>query len=102
MTPKQAKIVQAIRDLTVNGVGPSYEEIAVKVGVVSRGHVYDSVTLLCEQGVLIRGKGPRSIQIVEAPSRAMIAGLSDAALLSVRAACAAELASRAPGRRASA
>lgn len=50
MTPLGAAVLQAIRDLTVDGVPPSFDEIRTQTGLASKGQVHRLVRRLCDEG----------------------------------------------------
>lgn len=52
MTPRQAEALCAIRDLTVDGVAPSYAEIGAQLGGISRANVHALVSQLKKRGVV--------------------------------------------------
>ena len=54
MTPRQHSVMQAIRELTVDGVCPSMEQIADRVGLVSKGNVHKIIQDLIALGHLKR------------------------------------------------
>ena len=52
MTPRQRQCLEAIRDLTVDGVSPTFEAIRERMGLASKSGVHRYVTSLRERGVL--------------------------------------------------
>jgi len=84
LTPRMAQCLQAIRDLTKDGVSPTVREIMEHTGVASPRNVHDTLVLLKERGVIdwMRRRS-RSIRIVERPSRAELARLSSEDLRAV-------------------
>lgn len=100
MTPQQNACLIAIRELTVDGVSPSLEEIQLHMGLSSKSRVHRLITGLTEEGVVRRTPGRvRNIEIVErfgaAISDARIASMSVEALESAAARIDAALAHRA-------
>lgn len=65
LTPPQADALNAIRKLSRGGVGPSFEEMKVELGVASRSYAFRLVHALKERGMVtfIPNKS-RSIRIV--------------------------------------
>lgn len=58
LTVRQAEVVAFVQDrIGRNGIAPSYEEIAAKLGVRSRGNVNRLVNELVERGALVRLPG---------------------------------------------
>lgn len=85
MTPQQNACLIAIRDLTVDGVSPSLEEIQLHMGLSSKSRVHRLITGLVEEGMVRRTPGRvRNIEVVErfgaAISDARIASMSFEAL----------------------
>lgn len=65
MTPRQKDMLDAIRDLTVDGVSPTYEQLRVHLGIASKSGVNRMIVGLEAQGYLRRLKGcRRTVQIV--------------------------------------
>lgn len=81
MTPREGDVLQAIRDLTVNGVAPTLEEIGYQINAHKSG-VYRFLVSLRRQGnVAWEPRRRRSLVIVEDQvSPASLASLSDEAL----------------------
>lgn len=78
MTPKQAAVVAAIRELTVDGVAPTYKQILQHTGIKSGGSLCATIDRLVRQGVLVReAYRSRSLRIVEGPSREEMERWSD-------------------------
>ena len=68
MTPTQAKVLGAIRELTAkgDGVGPSFREIQKATGIKSLGNLHYVVRCLKERGhINFVAKGKRSISLVQ-------------------------------------
>lgn len=65
MTPQQKRLLDAIEELTVEGVSPSYEQLMERLGLASKSGVHRLVQALKERGVLsdIPGRA-RSLSIV--------------------------------------
>lgn len=81
MTPKQAEMLDAIRDLTRNGVAPSYRELATHLGMKSISHVYDRLRLLKREGLVHFTPQRRSLIILgDVVSPAALNALDDSAL----------------------
>lgn len=85
MTPKENATLIAIRDMTVDGVAPSYEELMVRLEVASKSRVHTLVSSLEEQGYLFRTPARhRNIVLIErgggSVSDQRIAAMSDEAL----------------------
>lgn len=85
MTPGQNACLQAIRELTVDGVSPTYSQICERLGLASKSGVLRMVDALERQGFVRRDPHRhRSLAIVErrgaAISDARIAAMSDEAL----------------------
>lgn len=66
MTPRQRKVLDAIKDLTVNGVCPSYEAIKVQCGVSSKAHVHAAIVALERQGYLSCPSSPTGRRLARA------------------------------------
>lgn len=65
LTQRQRQCIQAIRDLTIDGVGPSHEELRVRVGLMSKANIHRLVWALKARGHVEIGTGSRSIRLVE-------------------------------------
>lgn len=79
LTPRMAECLQAIRDLTKDGVSPTISELQVKLHEPNRSSLHRVLCQLQERGFIdwIRRKS-RSIRIINArPSRADLTRLSD-------------------------
>lgn len=50
LTPKQAELLEFIEDCTENGCAPSYDEMALAMGVSSRSRIHWLVSQLEERG----------------------------------------------------
>lgn len=88
MTPLQNACLIAIRDLTVDGVAPSYSELQRRLGLSSRSAVFSLVEALERQGYIRRDrKRHRGLTIIEreggAVSEDRLALMSDDALQSL-------------------
>lgn len=76
MTPRQRECLDAIKRLTVRGVGPTYEQLRVELGVSSKSNVHRLVSALVASGRLARtAHRDRSLRVLEP------AGTPDAAEL---------------------
>lgn len=81
MTPKQAEMLAAIRDLTRSGVAPSYRELAAHLGMKSISHVYDRLRLLREAGLVHFTAKRRSLIVLgDLVSPAALNALDDSTL----------------------
>ncbi len=86
MTPQQNACLIAIRDLTVDGISPTFEEVQFHLGLSSKSAVHRLVHRLISQGHLkMNPRQYRSLEIVERGggagiSEARIAVMSDDAL----------------------
>lgn len=68
MTPRQRDLLQAISDLTVDGVSPTYEQLRIRLGIASKSGVSRMVTGLERQGYVRRNAGCRqTLQVVALP-----------------------------------
>lgn len=65
LTKRQKEVLDAIRALTVEGVAPTYDEIAERVGMRSRGHVSAQLVILRNKGRIAFEHKARSIRIIE-------------------------------------
>ena len=66
-TRKQRKLEHVIERLTVDGVPPSYVELAAEMGV-THGSIRALVVGLCERGRVRRVPGkPRTLELVRPP-----------------------------------
>lgn len=54
MTPRQREVLDAIKELTVDGVFPSYEQIKQRCGLSSKGQVKERLDALEAQGYIRR------------------------------------------------
>lgn len=79
MTPTQAKMLAAIRDHTVDGVPPNYDQLASAMGWVSRGNVVRILALMRADGLVDWERGrTRSLRILtDGPSRSAMERWSD-------------------------
>lgn len=85
MTPQQNACLIAIRDLTVDGICPSLEQLRLRLGLASKSGVHRMVLSLEEQGFIRRDEfRQKRIEIIErhggAISDARIASMSNDAL----------------------
>jgi DNA-binding MarR family transcriptional regulator len=98
MTPAQARVLQSIRDLTIDEVSPTITDIAADTGM-ARSNVHGCICALTEQGRIIRQPlRSRSIVVVEDQvSPAVLERLSDEALRRTIAVASGLLAQRASG-----
>lgn len=86
MTPQQNACLVAIRDLTVDGISPTFEEIGRRIGLASKSGVSRLIDALQEQGYVRRSAYTtnRCVEVIErhggAISDARIASMSNEAL----------------------
>lgn len=67
MTKRQADCLRAIEDLTVGGMSPSYDEIAARLGITSKGEVCRLVGALEQRGRIRRHrKRSRALEVMSA------------------------------------
>lgn len=52
MTPRERECLQAIKDLTVDGMTPNYDALAAHLGIASKGGVSRMIESLVAQGYL--------------------------------------------------
>lgn len=65
MTSTQALVLKAIRDLTRDGVPPSYDEIAKEVGLASKSGVARAIYRLRSQGLIAQTmSGRRNVLLI--------------------------------------
>lgn len=65
MTPRMRECLDAIRRLTVDGVPPSYEELAAELGIASKSNVTRLIHQLRRDGfVTFNAHRARSVEIV--------------------------------------
>lgn len=65
LTPRQARILQFIRDHTVTvGYPPTVREIGVHAGLASTASVHRHLRVLADKGFLRRGEAGRSRAVV--------------------------------------
>lgn len=85
LTAAQARCLEAIRRLTVNGVPPSLEELRLDLGLATVSGVHRFLRLLRERGVVDWSPmRARTLHIVaDAVSEAALDRLSDAELKNV-------------------
>lgn len=93
MKPRQKQILDAIRDLSAEGVSPSLQDIADRVGLSSRSNVHNRVEELIAMGRVTRGGRyeSRTLRVVGEFSPQAIANMSHADMLALRAAIDARL-----------
>ena len=68
MTPKQRAMLQAIRDLTRQGVPPTYEELRERLGLASKSGVHRLIVQLVAKGLVTTpgGRGShRTVRVIE-------------------------------------
>jgi SOS-response transcriptional repressor LexA len=65
LTKSQKAMLDAIRYLTVDGVAPTYDELAQHLGMKSRGHVSAQLVSLRDKGRITFARKARSIRIIE-------------------------------------
>lgn len=84
LTPRMAQCLAVIRDLTVDGVPPSYTQIQIALGLASKSGVHSLLSQLRERGKLDWDHArPRSIRLVE-DDWARLDRLSDTDLRTLR------------------
>lgn len=79
LTHVERRTVDAIRTMTTeaNGVPPTYQELANRMGMGSKSTAFRHVQTLVDKGyVVVAEHGSRSIRIAEPPQR-MVAALAD-------------------------
>lgn len=83
MTPSDAKMLAAIRRLSVGGVSPTYEDLRKACGLASRSSVHATIHRLAREGLLTLSPGrARTVEVVEgAVSVAVLCAMSDDALI---------------------
>lgn len=65
LTQRQSACLQAIEDLTVNGVSPTFDMIGERMGVTSKSVVHRLISALEERGHIRRRRGrPRALELV--------------------------------------
>lgn len=96
MTPVEARCYRAIRDLTIDGVPPSFTELRDNLGLKSTGHTHGLVMSLARQGKVTYDQGrARSLRLTAGPyERASVVGLTSAQLGDLRDLCLSILAKR--------
>ena len=68
MTPRESECLQAIKDLTVDGVSPNYDVLAARLGVASKSGVSRMIESLVAQGYLRKRFAKRnSLTVVDHP-----------------------------------
>jgi len=67
VTPRQKDMLDAIRDLTVDGVSPTYEQLRVHLGIASKSGVNRMIVALERLGRVRRIKGCRRTVEIIAP-----------------------------------
>lgn len=83
LTPRMAECLAAIRRLSVDGVAPSISELQTALGM-GRAQVHDTLSELKDRGAITwTPRARRSLRIIERPSRADLALLSDGDLRAV-------------------
>jgi SOS-response transcriptional repressor LexA len=65
LTRTQKAMLDAIRELTVDGLAPTYDELAVHLGMKSRGHVSQLLVILRDKGRITFEHKARSIRIID-------------------------------------
>ena len=65
LTKAEKAVIDAIRELTVDGLAPTYDEIAAHLGLRSRGQVAGHLAGLRKKGRIEYGRQSRSIRIIE-------------------------------------
>lgn len=65
LTRRQADCLRAIEDLTVDGVGPTYDQLRVRLGIGSKSGIHRLITALRERGRVRHLHGRRqSLEVV--------------------------------------
>lgn len=83
-TPQQARVLHAIRKLTVDGVSPSYRELAVELKL-GLGNVHQLVARLKDKGLVSHEPDRRrTIQIIEPVERIDLEGMTGKQLVCLR------------------
>lgn len=91
MTPREKRCLDAIVDLTVDGVAPTMQEIADHMGLAFKSNIHVMIESLEAQGLIVRGPvldrhhRARSMRVVGQFDDASINRLSHADLLALRA-----------------
>lgn len=68
MTPRERECLQAIKDLTVDGVPPNYDALAARLGVASKSGVSRMIESLVAQGYLRKRFAKRNgLTVVDHP-----------------------------------
>jgi len=65
LTKTEKAVLDAVRTLTVEGLAPTYGEIAAHLGLRSRGQIAGHLQALRKKGRVEFGRQSRSIRIVE-------------------------------------
>lgn len=82
MTPKQKECLDAIRDLTVDGVSPSYDEIKDRLGLASKGTVHALIQALMKDGWIVAS--PYRRRTLRLAPQTIIQGLKRDELIDLR------------------
>lgn len=84
MTPPQKRVLNAIADLTSEGVSPTYRAVARKAGL-GVGNVYRIVDILQADGLVMKMQGrARTLRVVGHFDPIAVASMSHADLLALR------------------
>jgi SOS-response transcriptional repressor LexA len=83
LTKAQKAMFDAIRKLTVDGVAPTYEELAAHLGIRSRGHIASQLASLRNKGWIEFGRQARSIRIIDDGQPTELEGASTVRLRAV-------------------
>lgn len=65
LTKSQRAMYEAIKALTVDGLAPTYDELAQHLGIKSRGHVSGHLNILRDKGWITFEHKARSIRIID-------------------------------------
>jgi SOS-response transcriptional repressor LexA len=65
LTKAEKAVLDAVRELTAGGLAPTYDEIAARLGLRSRGQVAGHVHALRKKGRIEAGRQSRSIRIID-------------------------------------
>lgn len=85
MTPRQKRVLDAIEHLTVDGVGPTYQEIADHLGYAAKSNVWYIIRALAERGLVVQSQYRRRSLVTAVVRDAESLPLDDMAGAIVRA-----------------
>jgi SOS-response transcriptional repressor LexA len=83
LTKTQKAMLDAIKALTVDGVAPTYDELAAHLGMRSRGHVSQQLVILRDKGRITFEHKARSIRIIDDGQPTELEGASTVRLRAV-------------------